>query len=290
MYQGGFVPWNKYWEKKYTVDVPERGSFNTYANFCGSSYFVVCVHGAGHSALSFSLLADNLKGVLSVCALDLKCHGDTAGDVTKDLEIGSMVEDVAGFCKVVQPKDTHLILVGHSMGGAIAARVCHVIHASVLIVVDTIEQIALENMGGMKQMLLERPQAFASPGDAIDYIATSGELQNFESAAVSAQGRFTKGEDGLLHWKVDFLKCEKDWNGWFVGFADAYLTATAYKVLVVPDINRLDTPFTIGHMSGKFQLVVILETNHCVHEDKPKEFAEMMIKLVKRIGPSHQWD
>ena len=282
----GFTPWDKYWDKKYTVEVPERGNFNVYANYCDSKYFVVCVHGAGHCGLSFSLLAHLLKGKLSICALDLKCHGDTPGDVTKDLEIESMVEDVTAFCKTVQPENTQLIVIGHSMGGGIVARVAHKIHMKILVVIDTIEESAVANMDGMKKMLLARPQAFASPDEAISYIATSGEMNNFESAAVSAQGRFTQDADGKLRWKVDFLQCEKDWVGWFLGFADAYLKAPPYKVLVVPDINRLDTPFTIGHMSGKFQLHVVLETNHCVHEDNPGDVAEMLMKVVKRIGPS----
>ena len=117
----GFTPWDKYWDKKYTVEVPERGNFNVYANYCDSKYFVVCVHGAGHCGLSFSLMAKLLKGKLSICALDLKCHGDTPGDVTKDLEIESMVEDVTAFCQTVQPPNTQLIVIGHSMGGGIVA-------------------------------------------------------------------------------------------------------------------------------------------------------------------------
>ena len=170
------------------------------------------------------------------------------------------------------------------MGGSVATKVAQTVPMKALIVIDTIEETALANMDGMKKMLKMRPQAFESARDAVYYIATTGEMQNFESAAVSAQGRFEKKEDGFLHWKPDFLQCEKDWVGWFKGFAQAYLKAPPYKVLVLPDINRLDTPFTIGHMSGKFQLEVILDTNHCVHEDKPKEFAEMLLKLVKRIG------
>ena len=284
---GGFVPWDRYWDRKFTVDVPGRGNFNVYANPCESRYFVVCVHGAGHCGLSFSLMAALLKGKLPIYALDLKCHGDTPGDVTKDLEMDSMVQDVTEFVRAVQPPNTHLILIGHSMGGGIVTRVAYNIHAKILIVIDTIEESALENMDGMKKMLLARPQSFATPDDAISFIATSGEMNNFDSAAVSAQGRFTKGEDGLLHWKVDFLQCEKDWVGWFKGFADAYMKAPAYKVLVVPDINRLDTPFTIGHMSGKFQLHVVLETNHCVHEDNPVNVADMLMKVVKRIGPTN---
>jgi pimeloyl-ACP methyl ester carboxylesterase len=59
---------------------------------------------------------------------------------------------------------------------------------------------------------------------------------------------------------------------------------------MVPDINRFDTPFTIAHMTGKFQLDVVLGTNHCVHEDEPKQVAEKLAKLVARLAACHQWD
>lgn len=284
-----FVAWSHFWSEKKTVSVPGRGDFNAYFNLCESPFFIVCVHGAGHCGLSFSLFSQFLKGRISVCALDLKCHGDTPGDISKDLDIDEMAKDVEGFCKAVQPEKTQLIVIGHSMGGSIATKVALTLRMKALIVIDTIEESALANMDGMKRMLMMRPQTFETPRDAVCYIATTGEMQNFESAAISAQGRFEKKEDGLLHWKPDFLQCEKNWVGWFKGFAQSFLTAPPYKVLVLPDINRLDTPFTIGHMSGKFQLEVLLETNHCVHEDKPREFAEMVLKLVKRIGAS-QWN
>ncbi|OHT07361.1 Clan SC, family S33, methylesterase-like serine peptidase [Tritrichomonas foetus] len=285
-----FTPWSKYWDKKEMIEVPGRGSFNTYSNEGKSNYVIVCVHGAGHSALSFSLFASLLKGAFKIFAYDLKCHGDTPGDESKDLGINSLVDDLIEFCKVVQPENTHLIVMGHSLGGSIAARAALSHHMSAVIVIDTIEGTATGSMPQMKNILLQRPSYFDSPSEAIEYIATSGEMMNFESAAVSAQGRFKTDEEGRLVWRTDLIKCEKDWMGWFEGFADAFLKSRPYKVLVLPDINRLDTPFTIGHMSGKFQLEVILETNHCIHEDQPNHVASMVVKLVKRLSTTHQWD
>lgn len=284
-----FTPWNKYWDNKEMIEVPGRGKFNTYSTNATSKYVIVCVHGAGHSALTFSLFASKLKEQFKIFAFDLKCHGDTPGDESKDLEINSLVQDLVGFCKVVQPPNTHLIVMGHSLGGCIAAHAALIQHMSAVIVIDAIEGTALESMPQMKNILLQRPEYFTSPGEAIEYIATSGEMMNFESAAVSAQGRFTE-KDGRWYWKTDLMKCEKDWMGWFKGFADAFLKSTPYKVLVLPDINRLDTPFTIGHMSGKFQLEILLETNHCMQEDNPDGMAAMIVKLTKRLATTHQWD
>jgi protein phosphatase methylesterase 1 len=289
MSEDGFRPWDQYWERKFSVTVEDRGTFNAYSVSGPSAYFIIAIHGAGHSGLSFSLLARHLKGKIPVCALDLKCHGDTPGDESTDLSIDSLTADVVGFCRAAQPAGTHLILVGHSLGGSIAARVALEIHVTAVVIIDTIEVTSVESLPSMKTILTDRPQSFQSPADVVEFVATCGEMQNWESAMVSAGGR-VKQKDGLLVWTADLLRSEKDWLGWFQGFALNFLKSQSYKVVVVPDINRLDKPFTIGHMQGNFQLDVFLDTNHCVHEDKPKDVAAMLDKLVKRLGACHQWD
>jgi protein phosphatase methylesterase 1 len=288
MASGGFAPWNDYWDRKFTVEVPGRGNFNAYATEGESNYIVICVHGAGHSALSFSLLAKCLRGIISFLAIDLKCHGDTPGDESTDLGLDSLVADVLGFCHQVRPKNSRVILLGHSLGGSIIAKVACQMKVSSSIVIDTIEGTTVESMPLMKQVLENRPKSFPSPNACVEYVYTGGEMSNRDSAAVSCGGRF-KEVAGSWCWRTDLMKCENDWIGWFQGFATSYLANESYKVLVLPDINRLDTPFTIAHMSGKFQLEVILGTNHCVHEDNPKHMAAMILKLAKRLASTDQW-
>jgi protein phosphatase methylesterase 1 len=285
-----FASWEKYWQHKSTITIPTRGSFNYYSVEGPSRYVIVGIHGAGHSALSFSLLANLLKGTISLYAPDLKCHGDTPGDPSVDLSIASLTADVLGFCQAIRPPKSCLVLLGHSLGGCIATRVATELKCSAVVVMDTIEVSSIESLPQMKQVLLTRPQFFANPQEAIRYISICGEMHNIESAVVSAGGRFKTVEDGRLTWKTDFMACEHEWKGWFQGFAELFVKTNNYRILVVPDINRLDTPFTIAHMTGKFQLEVVLGTNHCIHEDNPKHIAGMLAKLIARLGASQQWD
>lgn len=285
-----FGNWNDYWEHKDIIEIPERGSFNVYSNRANSPYCIICCHGAGHSALSFSLLAKQLKGMFTFISPDMKCHGDTPGNPSTDLTIDSLSEDFIELCKVLQPKNTHLILIGHSLGGCICARAALVIHISAILTIDTIEGPVLENLPAMKQVLLRRPQKFDDEAQCINYAVSCGEIQNYESAIISASGRFKKDAEGKYIWRTDLLKSEGTWTGWFSHFADNFLKSSAYKVVILPDINRLDTPFTIAHMSGKFQLEVIWGTTHCIHEDKPEEFVRILQRLVARIGSTNVWD
>jgi protein phosphatase methylesterase 1 len=116
----------------------------------------------------------------------------------------------------------------------------------------------------------------------------SGEMSNKTSAAVSVQGRL-KLADGVYKWVTDLLPSEPHWVSWFKGFADCFIKAPTYKVLILPNIDRLDTPFTIGHMSGKFQLEIVHGTNHCMHEDCPGDITTIVKNFIERLTAVPYW-
>lgn len=283
-----FTPWDKYWDTKEMIEVEGRGKFNVYSTNNDSPWIVICIHGAGHSALSFSLFAEALKGTCQIKAVDLKCHGETPGDPAKDLSIEDLTEDCIGFCRALKPDDKKLIIVGHSLGGCIAARAAKQLKPSGLVVLDTIEGIAVANMPRMRFILSSRPQSFKTPKDVIHFIGTSGEMMNAKSAAVSSLGRVMQKGDEYV-WRTDLTPSEPFWNDWFVDFAKIFIGAPTYKILILPNIDRLDTPFTIGHMSGKFQLEIVHGTNHCMHEDKPDDIAAIIKRFIERMSEIPYW-
>ena len=63
-----------------------------------------------------------------VFAPDLRGHGKTASGADEDLAAETLAEDVAAFWKGLGlSADTPLVVLGHSMGGAIAVRAAHLI-------------------------------------------------------------------------------------------------------------------------------------------------------------------
>ena len=54
--------------------------------------------------------------------------------------------------------------------------------------------------------------------------------------------------------------------------------------------DRLDTPLNIAQMQGKFQLVLVPEAGHVIHEDEPGRTAAAVLGFLKqfRIGSSGQ--
>jgi protein phosphatase methylesterase 1 len=281
MAQDGFTPWETYWTSK-TLLTTERGEFNIDSTSPPTPFVMLCIHGAGHSGLSFSLLCQEISSTCQVFAPDLRCHGDTPGDPSTDLTIENLVADIVAIGRAIVPEDSRLFLVGHSLGGSIAARAAHVLKPAATFVIDTIEGIAIAAMPGMSHILSVRPQTFATAKAAIRYVASSGEMNSETSAAISTAGRVSL-QDGVWKWRTNILPSQDYWTAWFRGFADIFVRAPTYKVLILPDIDRLDKPFLIGHMSGKFQLEIIHGTHHCMHEDAPQDIARIIRNLIERL-------
>lgn len=283
-----FVKWDQYWDSKDMINVEGHGEFNVYSTKTESDFIMICIHGAGHSGLSFSLLAEKMRTICSVIAPDLKCHGDTRGDESQDLSIDKLTRDVAALCEALNPEDKKLIILGHSLGGSIATRaISHIKPKPVcLVVLDTIEGVAMVSMPRMKSILSGRPSSFNTEGEAVRYVSSSGEMNNSKSAAASLPGRLIK-DGNVYKWRTNLLPSEPFWNDWFLDFADAFIKAPTYKILILPDVDRLDKPFTIGHMSGKFQLEIVQGSCHCIHEDKPDDIARIVKNFIRRLSDSY---
>ena len=66
--------------------------------------------------------------------------------------------------------DDPLILVGHSMGGAVAVRVAPLIENLVgLTVIDVVEGTAMDALASMQSFLRSRPTAFSTLPQAIEW-------------------------------------------------------------------------------------------------------------------------
>ena len=54
--------------------------------------------------------------------------------------------------------------------------------------------------------------------------------------------------------------------GWFTGLSSKFLASRTARLLILAGTERLDKELMIGQMQGKFQLVVIPNVGHMVHE------------------------
>jgi len=197
------ISWTDYFDEKVSVTV-SRGSFTVYT--LGSAGPVVCLlHGGGYSALTWALCAKELCDLVQcrVVALDLRGHGLTRTSQDADLSLATLAEDVVAVlgemfsCEEPRPG---VVLVGHSMGGTVAAKAGEmgVDGLAGLVVVDVVEGTAMEALSSMHGFLRSRPQSFGSVSQAIEWCVRSGQVRNLESARVSMPGQIVNKETGQL--------------------------------------------------------------------------------------------
>ncbi|CAH2054152.1 unnamed protein product, partial [Iphiclides podalirius] len=201
------VSWKKYFEKYVDVETDE-GSFRVYLSpepDHPSRPRIITLHGGGYSGLSWSLFTEEITNMIhcQVVSMDIRGHGETKVKDPDDLNIDTLVRDVEQVIqKLYDEEPPPLVLLGHSMGGAIAVRAAHspVLEHYVqgLAVIDVVEGTAMEALASMQSFLRGRPTHFKSIEHAIEWCVRSGQVRNVESAKISMPSQILNCQTGLL--------------------------------------------------------------------------------------------
>ncbi|XP_056010784.1 protein phosphatase methylesterase 1-like isoform X2 [Ostrea edulis] len=346
----------------HNVKCGDNDTFRVYE--CGSEGPVVFfLHGGGFSALSWSLLSSTLSGLVTCqcAAVDIRGHGDSSTSDDTDLSAERLSSDVGNIVKEMYGDDPPpIILIGHSMGGAIAVHAAfrNLIPSLIgLVIIDVVEGTAMDSLSSMQSFLKGRPKVFKSLEQGIEWCVRSGQVRNVESARVSMVGQLkrveteetataeldhqfvtgshsegtstimeededesnanptkeelqpseknanssptsdsrtqpefktpavpvTLNEDSHHYtWRIDLGKTEPFWRGWFEGLSTKFLSCVVPKMLLLAGVDRLDKELTIGQMQGKFQMQVLPQCGHAVHEDSPDRVAEVLATFLVR--------
>ena len=281
------IDWKKYFPHQIFIDK----QIPIYYNNISKGPILFCLHGAGHSALSFSLLA-SLSNNYRVISYDFRAHGFNTSQPEEDLSMATLVSDTEKVLLKINelfPKE-NIIVLGHSLGGAVAVKTCVNIFKTEfnqdlykkiqgLIVIDVIEGSALEALPYMKSVIENKQKEFNNINDAISYMAST-QIRNLESCRISIPPLLKQVKNAkdkkVFTWKTDLFKTEKFWEDWYKDLSKQFLGIKVPKALILTDTNELDTPLTVGHMQGKFKLVVIKGTGHFVMEDDPAAVMEQI--------------
>uniref|UniRef100_UPI00358F810C protein phosphatase methylesterase 1-like isoform X1 n=1 Tax=Myxine glutinosa TaxID=7769 RepID=UPI00358F810C len=335
------MTWDHYFETIQDVAVGDDGNGDTFRVYCSGSAgpVLVLLHGGGHSALSWAVFTATITSCLNcrVVAIDLRGHGDTHVENSEDLSAQTMAKDVGLVLKALYGSEAPpIVLVGHSMGGAIAVHTTAANEVSsviALVVIDIVEGTALDALHSMQTFLRNRPKCFKSLEHAIEWSVKSGQIRNLESAKVSMAGQVQRCENPMVafglstslaegikeeveeeeveeeeetvappntnelvqpqsqpetgtsvnySWRIDLSRTERFWEGWFRGLSSLFLSCPVPKMLLLAGVDRLDKDLTIGQMQGKFQMQVLPQCGHAVHEDAPEKVADAIAAFMIR--------
>eukprot|EP00088_Acartia_fossae_P035928 TRINITY_DN3706_c0_g1_i1.p1 TRINITY_DN3706_c0_g1~~TRINITY_DN3706_c0_g1_i1.p1 ORF type:complete len:419 (+),score=81.65 TRINITY_DN3706_c0_g1_i1:34-1290(+) len=203
------VSWKKYWDSKEQLK-SDDGVFTVYSKGSGDT-LVLLLHGGGYSGLTWSLVAEELYRMAEcrIAAIDLRGHGESVGG-SEDMSLDALSKDVRCVAdQLIQSMGLKsLVLVGHSLGGAVAVSVAKEGGIAGLVVIDVVEGTALESLNHMQGFLRSRPQQFRSVSHAIEWCVRSGQARNIESAKVSMPGQIKDAEGRLVSSNLDDLAAQ----------------------------------------------------------------------------------
>lgn len=298
------------------------GRFAVYtAGFDGgmeSSAILVLLHGAGCAACSWALCARALKNRYRIIAMDLRGHGATVcAEEDDDLSLPTLHADLLLVLQHVIPRDRDdappLVLVGHSMGAALAVHAAAQAQETVqgplqgalqnvraVVLVEASEGAAKEAFANTEAFLANRPTRFKDSMSAVEWALASGLLCNRESARVSIPPTLAPArhgeDDGFFLWRTAMDTTREHWAGWFEGMSRSFLALKGCgKLVIVAHTDSLDKDLMVGQMQGLFQVQVVpthaaLGTAvadpgrhaHFVHEDYPDFVANAIGCFLKR--------
>lgn len=339
------VSWDKYFETYRDVKISDGSIFRVYLKGT-SGPLLFLLHGGGYSGLSWSLFSTSISQLVEcqVAALDFRGHGESYCPDDNDLSALRLSSDVGEIFNTLYGEEDQpsVVLIGHSMGGAIAVHTVYrnlIPSAIGLVVIDVVEGTAMDALQSMQSFLRSRPPSFTNLQIAIEWCVRSGQVRNVESAKVSMPGQLKNSltnepatkelplqvdeaaatidvlaprqvappdsileedEDHLQQndsfkvpaqvasppakyvWRIELSKTEKFWAGWFEGLSNMFLSTSVPKLLLLAGVDRLDKDLTIGQMQGKFQMQVLPQCGHAVHEDDPDKVSEAIATFLVR--------
>ncbi|KIM29753.1 hypothetical protein M408DRAFT_304699 [Serendipita vermifera MAFF 305830] len=262
---------------------------------------MVCHHGAGYSGLSFACLAKEVvaqsKGECGVLAFDARRHGKTtalSGTEDADLHIDTITDDLVALLSSVFPDPKaapSLVLVGHSMGGAACVKACPLLQEKKysvggVAVLDVVEGSALDALPIMMSLLDSRPDGFGSVEEAVQWHINTHTIRNTQSARVSIPSIFTQASGPNIPyewvWRTPLRSTSPYWESWFKSLSSRFLACRSARLLILAGTDRLDKELMIGQMQGKFQMEVVPNVGHMLHEDDPSRIAEILVEFWRR--------
>ncbi|KAI8063516.1 protein phosphatase methylesterase [Gongronella butleri] len=292
--------WDAYFDEKRDVAIDASTTLCTYLRHATAAPsegqrtpVFIMHHGAGAGGLSFGLVTKLIhamsEGKCAVLAFDCRGHGDSVSEDDTVFHLARFSKDLVALVQQVYDVKQHdFILVGHSMGGSVVVDVAYQqLLSNVLgvVVMDVVEGSALEALQSMTKLLSSRPRSFTSIEQAIQWSYKSKMVRNLEACRLSIPPLMKWSDDEQKFvWRTDLELTQPYWKEWFTDLSKKFLGSPTSKLLLLAGTDRLDKELTIAQMQGKFQMNVVMNAGHFIHEDAPDKTATYLVDFWTRFS------
>lgn len=253
---------------------------------------MVLLHGFGVSSHMFDELAERVQGRYRLLALDQRGHGDSEWAGEGDYSRVAFVEDVEAFRKALGLE--RFVLVGHSMGGLIAAAyaVQHPAQVSALVLVDSGPEAAEQGVENIRR--------FTSGPDHLSFDEFVERAHQFnprrtlENIQDRMRHRLRPEEDGKWTWKFDARFRQED-SGIRTG-RDGETNDDRWQLfrsIIVPtllvrgaesDVLKQEVAERAVREMHRARLAVIGGAGHSVPGDNPDELTAALHSFLDEVA------
>lgn len=240
---------------------------------------VILLHGFGESLVAWRPVFDQLRSEFRVAAIDLPGHGLSAKPAT-GYHLDSVGALVAGAIRLVAPGQ--VVLVGHSMGGAVAAWVA-------LTEPSLVAGLVLVDAAGLPGPVLSQLHELP-PGTAAGVIGLTAAFRSPHDPAWLAESDSALGYEPSAD--EDYYEAlEAVWREFEFTALDAALHRVRPPTLVVWGRHDRTTPLENGERFAReipgARLVIIEGALHRPHVTHPGRVAAAIAGFVAGRPPSH---
>jgi esterase len=248
---------------------------------------VVLLHGGNQSAHSWDLVSLHLADRYHVFALDQRGHGDSEWSRDQDSSIEAKAADAAAF--VHDQGIESPVIVGHSMGGMVTARLAleHPGLARALVLVDVGPELSDAGIGVIHNFVTRNVE-FDDLDEFLDNVVKYDKFRSREHIARTVKYNMLRRADGKYVSKVDHRRVANSTDVVAITLDD--VRAVPCPVLVVRGAESdLLTPeaaerFVAALPDGR--LVTVANTGHNVHSGNTAGFLDAVVPFLDEVTGS----
>lgn len=246
----------------------------------------VLLHGSGEGSFVWESFAAAIGTLCRTIAMDLRGHGDSAWSNTGDYSTNTHAADVLHI--ITKLTSGKILLIGHSLGAAIACRVAILNPAVIagLIIVDYAPGLEQAGRDCARQRLKESMRTYATIGAYEHWLAQTRPLVSATRIRSLAAHSLRRCPDGYRP-KLDPVVLDNDPIESDTEMDWLAVQAIRCPVLLVRGIAsallRADVARRLVHALPGARLRTIEHAGHAVMIDNPADFESAVIPFMEEL-------
>lgn len=249
----------------------------------------ILIHGSADGSFVWNDFAPKLAAHCKVLTIDLRGHGESDHDPSSHYTLEKHVQDVTQLLEELHSED--VILVGHSLGGDIAAKLAPQLgqRLRALVIVDSGPDGNDETARYLQNELREGHRLYGRVEEYTEwlrnrrYLTPPAVLERLAAASLIAtlDGYRPRYDVGVL----DMITSGEDQSWWFLTLEQVIAPLLIVRGMASAGLSKR-TAEAMRAAALKGELVTVPSAGHAVMNDNIEGFAQAVIPFIARVCSS----